>query len=119
MADALSGAAEVVHQRSRLSILGVLYELGEADFVEIRRITKLSDGNLSRHLQVLEEAQLVSVKKGFAGRRPRTTVRLMAKGRNAFEGEIQILRSVIEAADAAQRSNWSRRSSAAVPRGAD
>lgn len=98
----LSGVSEVVHQRSRLAILTVLYEVGEADFGELRRITGLSDGNLSRHLTVLEEASLVHIRKGFVGRRPRTWVQMSEVGRTAYEHEVQILRGLVASADAAR-----------------
>jgi len=98
----LSEASEVVHQRSRLAVLTVLYETGEADFGELRRVTGLSDGNLSRHLTVLEEAGLVDIRKGFVGRRPRTWVTMTSPGRAAYEHEVQILRSLVATADAAR-----------------
>lgn len=112
-ASSLHQAFDVVHQRSRLSILAVLYELGELEFVELRRITKLRDGNLSRHLQVLEEAGLVGVEKTFSGKRPRTGLSLTAAGRTAFEDEIVILRSVVAGADAARKPKRSERRAAA------
>ena len=100
----LSNASEVVHQRSRLAVLTVLYEAGEADFGELRRVTGLSDGNLSRHLTVLEEAGLVDIRKGFVGRRPRTWVNMTTAGRAAYEHELQILRSLVASADAAREA---------------
>ena len=47
---------DVVHQRVRLGILAVLAEAKRADFGFLRDALDLSDGNLSRHIQVLEEA---------------------------------------------------------------
>ncbi len=118
-AASLSEASDVVHQRSRLSILAVLYEVGEADFVELRGITRLKDGNLSTHLQVLEEAKLINIRKGFVGKRARTAVSLNAKGRAAFEEEIRILRNLVSAADTAGGSRkGDRRASRAAVRGA-
>jgi len=99
----LSEADDLVHQRSRLSILAILYEAGEVEFGEIRRLTKLSDGNLSRHLQTLEEGKLVRSRKGYLGRRPRTWVTLSAPGRTAFEREIEILRGVVADAESMKR----------------
>ena len=98
----LSEASEVVHQRSRLAVLTVLYEVGEADFGELRQVTGLSDGNLSRHLTVLEDAGLVDIRKGFVGRRPRTWVNMTSAGRTAYEHELQILRGLVASADAAR-----------------
>lgn len=99
----LSQVSEVVHQRNRLAIVALLYEAGEADFTEIRHVTGMTDGNLSRHLAALEEAGLVDVQKGFRGRRPRTTVQLTRAGRDAFEHEVRILRSIVEGAEKAQK----------------
>ena len=47
---------ETVHQRTRLGILTMLAEVGSASFTHLRDTLGLSDGNLSRHLRVLEEA---------------------------------------------------------------
>lgn len=102
-ATSLSQVSEVVHQRNRLAIVALLYEVGESDFTEIRRVTGMTDGNLSRHLAALEEAGLVDVHKGFRGRRPRTTVELTAAGREAFEHEVRILRSIVEGAEKVQK----------------
>lgn len=103
IAASLSEASEEVHQRSRLSIMAVLNEVEEVDFVELRRITKLRDGNLSRHLQVLEDAKLVSIRKGFLNKRPRTVLKLTVKGRQAFHEEVEVLRDVVARADAAAK----------------
>ncbi len=55
----------------------------------------LSDGNLSRHLQVLEEAGYVTIKKGFDGRKPKTAVAITRDGRTALEAEVRALRELI------------------------
>jgi DNA-binding MarR family transcriptional regulator len=78
-----------------LAILATLYELGQGDFGLIRRATGLTDGNLSRHLQILEEGGLVHIDKGYEGRRPRTKVELTSDGTNAFESELEILKGLI------------------------
>jgi DNA-binding MarR family transcriptional regulator len=41
----------------------------------------LTDGNLSRHLQVLQEAGLVAIEKGYDHNRPQTVVRITPEGR--------------------------------------
>ena len=55
--------------------------------------------NLSRHIQVLEEAGLVSVKKGYEGRRPRTWVSATRRGRTALDAELRSLRELISRVD--------------------
>ena len=90
---------DVVHQRVRLGILAVLAEAKRADFGFLRDALDLSDGNLSRHIQVLEEAGLVSVEKGYEGRRPRTWVSATRRGRTALDAELSSLRDLISRVD--------------------
>jgi DNA-binding MarR family transcriptional regulator len=90
---------DTVHQRVRLGILAVLSEARRADFAFLRDALELTDGNLSRHLQVLEEAGLVKVEKGFEGRRPRTWVEATRRGRRALEAEMTALRELIARVD--------------------
>lgn len=86
---------DVVHQRVRLGILAVLGEVRRSDFAHLRDALELTDGNLSRHLQVLEEAGLVRVEKGYEGRRPRTRVEATRRGRAALRAELDALRELI------------------------
>jgi DNA-binding MarR family transcriptional regulator len=90
---------DTVHQRVRLGILAVLEEAKRAEFKYLREALDLSDGNLSRHVQVLEEAGLVRVEKGFEGRRPRTWISSTPAGRRAFEQELKALRALISRVD--------------------
>jgi DNA-binding MarR family transcriptional regulator len=90
---------DTVHQRVRLGILAVLEEAKRAEFKYLREALNLSDGNLSRHVQVLEEAGLVRVEKGFEGRRPRTWISSTPAGRKALAQELKALRSLISRVD--------------------
>jgi DNA-binding MarR family transcriptional regulator len=90
---------DTVHQRVRLGILAVLSEAKRADFSYLRDALNLTDGNLSRHIQVLEEAGLVRVEKGFEGRRPRTWVEATRRGRDALQAELGALRDLISRVD--------------------
>ncbi|MEZ0093622.1 winged helix-turn-helix domain-containing protein [Streptacidiphilus sp. EB129] len=91
---------DMVHQRARLGILAVLHETPRVDFSFLREVLDLTAGNLSRHLQVLEEAGLVVVDKGYEGRRARTWVRITRNGRAEFGKEIARLRELIRRVDA-------------------
>lgn len=86
---------DVVHQRARLGILAVLVEAGQADFAGLKNLLSLTDGNLSRHLTVLEEAGYVRTDRAFEGKRPRTTVTLTPAGRTAFDAEIAALQALL------------------------
>jgi DNA-binding MarR family transcriptional regulator len=83
---------ETVHQRHRLGILTITAEAQRAEFGYLREALGLTPGNLSRHLSVLETAGMVEVEKGYAGRRPRTWVRITRPGRAALAALTELLR---------------------------
>ncbi|MGF7120674.1 transcriptional regulator [Rhodococcus sp. TAF43] len=89
---------DVVHQRTRLGILAVLSEADSVDFVFIRQTLGLTAGNLSRHLAVLCDAQLIAIDKKESSGRARTWVSITKRGRSAFKAELAILRGLVEAA---------------------
>jgi DNA-binding transcriptional ArsR family regulator len=100
---AFEGLDRVIHEKARLGILTSLmaHSKGLA-FGDLKSLCGLTDGNLSRHLQVLEEAKLVDVVKTFEGKRPLTTCRLTRAGREKFLDYIAVLERVVkEAASAA------------------
>lgn len=92
---------EVIHQRVRLGILTVLSEAAYADFGYLRDTLGLTDGNLSRHLGVLEDAGYVKITKGYQGKRPHTTVTATRSGRKALTGHLASLRELIGQVDRA------------------
>ncbi len=90
---------DTVHQRARLGVLAVLNEVDRADFGFLKDSLGLTDGNLSRHLQVLHEAGYVKITKAFEGRRPRTWVSSTKSGRAAFASEVAALRDLLAGID--------------------
>lgn len=95
---------DVVHQRTRLGILALLAPTRTADFVYIRDALGLTDGNLSRHLQILEEAGYITISKGYEGKRPRTWVAITKAGRKAVEQEVAALRELVAGLDGIRRA---------------
>ena len=89
-----NGLDDTVHQRHRLGILTITAE-ARAEFGYLRDALGLTPGNLSRHLTVLDEAGLVRVEKGYEGRRPRTWVRITARGRAALAAELAALTELV------------------------
>jgi len=85
----------VLHERVRLGIVVLLVREGELDFQTLKRELGVTDGNLSQHLRVLEEAGIIRVKKRFVGRRPRTTYRLTEDGLKRFEIYLQGLQELL------------------------
>ena len=90
-----NGLDHTVHQRVRLGILTVAHEARRVEFSYLRNNLELSAGNLSQHLGVLENAGLVTIEKGYAGKRARTWVTLTKAGRTALAEEIANLKLLI------------------------
>lgn len=99
---------EVIHQRTRLGIMTVLAEGGRIQFGVLKSALELTDGNLSRHLQILEEAGYVLVEKGYEGRRPRTWVKATRAGERALHSELKVLKALVKLAGHDQRSRAKR-----------
>ena len=99
---AYDGLDRVIHERARLSLLTSLTTHPKGlSFGELKRFCALTDGNLSRHLQVLEEAKLVSISKGMDQQRPQTTCRITALGRKKYIDYLAVLEQVLTDAAAA------------------
>ena len=92
---------EIIHQPIRLRIMAALFGIeqdAEVDFTFLRDHLKLTDGNLGAHLDKLESARYLSVRKVFVRRKPKTLICLSRTGRRAFEDYVEALRAVIDAA---------------------
>ena len=105
------GLDRVLHERARLSILtAVSSEAGGRSFSELRSLCGLTDGNLSRHLKVLEEADLIRLRRTGGGRSSNTQAQLSANGRRAFTRYLDELERVLSDARAARRAGGLGRS---------
>lgn len=93
---AYEGLDRVLHEKARLGIMTSLVTRPDGLlFSELKRLCALTDGNLSRHLDVLREAGLVEVWKGFENRRPQTLCRLSTEGRQRFLAYLEELEQVL------------------------
>ncbi len=99
---AYEGLERVIHEKARLSIMSSLAAHPEGLlFNDLKDLCSLTDGNLSRHLQLLSESKLVEVWKGFKNNRPQTLVRLTDAGKKRFLEYVQELEHVVADALAA------------------
>ena len=99
---AYDGLERVIHEKARLSIMSSLAAHPEGLlFNDLKDLCSLTDGNLSRHLQLLQESKLVEVWKGFKNNRPQTLVRLTDDGKKRFLEYVQELEQVVADAMAA------------------
>lgn len=114
---AFDGLDRVLHEKARLGMLSSLMANPQGlVFAELKELCNLTDGNLSRHLQVLQEAGLVEIWKGTQGKRPQTLVRMTEQGRERFMMYINVLERIVrdaikaskvgEQAPDAKRTGW-------------
>jgi DNA-binding MarR family transcriptional regulator len=98
---AYAGLDRLIHERARLSILTTLITHPETlAFGDLKRFCALTDGNLSRHLQILQDAGLVETLKGYDGNRPLTLCRITPAGRTRYLDYLAVLEQVVR--DAAE-----------------
>jgi DNA-binding MarR family transcriptional regulator len=103
---AYGGLDRVIHEKARLSVLTSLTAHPKGlTFGDLKQMCALTDGNLSRHLQVLEGAGLIAIKKGYDRNRPQTICRITAEGRRRYLEHLKVLEQVVrDAAEAAKAS---------------
>lgn len=94
---AYEGLDRAIHEKARLGIMtGLLTHPDGLTFNDLKELCALTDGNLSRHLKVLEEEKLVEVEKGYEGKKPKTLCRLSQEGRKRFLEYLEELEKVVK-----------------------
>ena len=105
---AYDGLDRLIHERARLSVLtSLVTHTRGLLFGDLKQLCALTDGNLNRHLQVLEEARLIVITKGIQNNRPQTFCRITALGRKRYVEYLSVLEQVLLDAATAVRSEWS------------
>jgi DNA-binding MarR family transcriptional regulator len=101
---AYEGLDRVIHERARLSVLTSLISNPTGlTFNDLKQLCALTDGNLSRHLRVLERGKLVEIVKGHDRNRPQTICRITSAGRRRYLEYLATLEQVVR--DAARGVN--------------
>jgi DNA-binding MarR family transcriptional regulator len=93
---AYDGLDRVIHEKARLSIITSLATHARGLlFNDLKELCSLTDGNLSRHLQILSEAGLIQIWKGVRDNRPQTLCQLTEAGRRRFLEYVNVLENVV------------------------
>ncbi len=82
--------------RYRLGIMSILMVNDWVDFLELKELLELSDGNLASHLKALEIAQYIDIRKQFVGKKPNTSYRVSDLGKIVFSEHFENLKLLIE-----------------------
>src|ERR1700727_3800482 len=93
---AYEGLDRVIHERARLSVLTSLATNPKGlPFGDLKQLCALTDGNLSRHLRVLEKGKMVELVKKYERNRPLTICRITASGRARYVAYLATLEQVV------------------------
>jgi len=93
---AYEGLDRVIHERARLSVLTSLVTNPKGlTFGDLKQLCSLTDGNLSRHLRVLERGKMVEIVKGIDRNRPQTLCRITPSGRKRYLEYLETLEQVV------------------------
>jgi len=86
---------KAIHQKARLGIMSILMASKQVDFNYLKDRLKLTDGNLSSHLSLLEKEKYIKIKKKFVKKKPKTLCQMSDKGRQAFKEYLENLEKII------------------------
>jgi DNA-binding MarR family transcriptional regulator len=86
---------KLIHAPIRLGIMTILNSVEEVNFNYLKNKLKITDGNLSSHMERLEKAGYLKIKKSFVDKKPLTVYRVTDKGRKAFRDYIEYLERVL------------------------
>lgn len=86
---------KAIHQKTRLAIMSILMVSEKAEFNYLKERLKLTDGNLSSHLNLLEKKKYIKIRKKFVKKKPKTLCLVTEKGRQAFEEYLENLEKII------------------------
>jgi DNA-binding MarR family transcriptional regulator len=87
----LSDLDRTIHEPARLMLMAFLYVVEAGDYTYLMSETGLTWGNLSAHLNKLEEVGYIEIDKGYKGKKPNTMAHLTPLGRAAFQAYRQSL----------------------------
>lgn len=92
----MDGYDKLFENRVRLGVMSVLAANDSYDFVSLKQLLGVTDGNLTTHLKALETAGYITSFKQFIGRKPNTSYSITEQGRSAFAAHIGALSKLLK-----------------------
>ena len=82
--------------RVRLGIMSILMVNDSIDFLTLKEMLQVTDGNIASHVTALEKLQYIEIKKQFIGKKPNTSYSVTKAGRKAFTEHLDALEKLIK-----------------------
>ena len=95
MKTIISGLKKIFDSRIRLGIMAMLSVNENLDFITLKELLNITDGNLASHLKALEKNEMIEVQKQFLGRKPNTTYSITLLGKELFKQHLNALEKLI------------------------
>lgn len=92
----ISGLNKEFESRVRLGMMSVLMVNDWVDFTEMKNLLQVTDGNLASHSTALEKHEYIEIKKEFVGKKPRTSYKITALGKQAFQAHLTFLEKMLK-----------------------
>ncbi len=92
----LEGFDKAFENRVRLGMMSILMVNEWVEFIELKELLQVTDGNLASHITYLEKAEYIETRKSFIGKKPNTTFRASKTGKDAFKQHLKALEKLIK-----------------------
>ncbi|MCZ4244329.1 winged helix-turn-helix domain-containing protein [Pedobacter punctiformis] len=96
MKNPIADLNKIFDSRIRLGVMSMLIVNNDIAFNDLKQMLELTDGNLASHLNTLEQAEFIKVRKGFIGRKTSTTYSITELGKQAFKAHLDALEKMIK-----------------------
>ena len=96
MLDLVKQLNKTFENRIKLGIISHLMVEDKADYMTLKNMFELTDGNLASHVNSLEREGYVVVKKKFVDKRPNTSYQITARGRKAFNEHLDAMEKMLK-----------------------
>jgi len=92
----LEGFDKAFENRIRLGMMSILMVNEWVEFIELKDLLDVTDGNLASHISYLEKVEYIETRKSFIGKKPNTTFRASKTGKDAFKQHLKALEKLIK-----------------------
>jgi hypothetical protein len=93
--DIIESLHKIFENRVRLAVMSILVINDSMDFITLKEMLNLTDGNLAAHIGTLERKKYVKVEKEFVGKKTLTTYTATQAGRKAFSDHLDAMEKLI------------------------
>lgn len=96
MKHILNNLDKAFENKVRLGIMSVLMVNDKIDFISLKDLLGVTDGNLASHLKNLEKKEYIDFEKNFVHRKPNTTYKATEAGKRAFKAHINAIENLLK-----------------------